>query len=530
MRRNKKLIFLSIVGVIVTTGLPILAAITLAHREAMADEHAHLSALARSALAGVDATTNQLRTGGAIVNRLSRQEACSDKGLTLMREIDLGSPLLQAVGYAEGRKMVCSSFAGRRMFDLGPAEMTTVLHAELRRNISLIDPNATYFTSTRGHFVGIVHKDLPLFSVSSEPGLRLGVFLWSNRQPLFNRGNVDHRLITADLADGSVFQSGDDIVAIAKSRQYDLGAIAVLPLSHVADHLRQTVLVLVPIGIFTGWLFSVGLIVVIRQRISMATMIRNGIKENEFFLLYQLVTNLSTGKVEGAEALIRWRHNSGHMVAPDNFIPAAEQADLMPMLTRHVLRLLARDVQGIPESYPDCHFAINFSAADIHRPDAIADLHNFVRQSGLGFDRIVIEATEHSFIDVNEANKNIAEMRQAGAKVAIDDFGIGYSSLAYLAQLDVDYLKIDKLFISALGTASATSRVASQIIQMAKSLDLKTVAEGVETEEQEKILRDLGVDLVQGYRYGVPMPIDDLIRYLRHEESRLQPGPLSPAR
>ncbi|WP_281347065.1 EAL domain-containing protein [Sphingomonas piscis] len=191
----------------------------------------------------------------------------------------------------------------------------------------------------------------------------------------------------------------------------------------------------------------------------------------------------------------------------------------MPQVAARVLELLVQDAKHILMLSPLCHFAVNFAAADLHRTNIFEEVSALVESSGIRFTSLVIEATERSLVEVERASESMQRLRAAGIKVAIDDFGTGYSSLAYLAQLEVDFLKIDKLFVQSLGTDSATSHVALRIIDMANDLSLSIVAEGVETKEQEQSLKELGVGHAQGYLYGRPMVLDDLLDDLRRQRA-----------
>ena len=517
MKWFNRLTALIVIGVCITTTAPIVAALALARNQALKREETYIKGFAKAALARTEMTGDQLVAGAARINGLSSSRVCSAKGLDLMREIDLESTLLQSVGRIDGNFMRCSSFGGTRAFDLGPPDLTSRSGTVFRTHVRLLDPNVSYLAVSKGGFVGIVHKDLALSFVDGTPGLKLSVFSWSTGKPLFARGQMAPIRFDAQRSEDKVSREGDQLVAVVRSKRYDLGAVATLPIAATAVYTREAAMLLIPLGVLTGIMLSALLVHFIRIRSSMPAMIRHALKANEFHLVYQPVVNLASGKTIGAEALIRWRRGHGDLIPPDVFIAVAEQAGLISLITERVLDLLAQDAGHVVRVAPNFHFAVNFAAADMHRTDILEKVRRFVLQSGITVDNLVIEATERSFVDVELARRTLRQLRAAGIKVAIDDFGTGYSSLGYLAQIEIDYLKIDKLFVHSLGTDSATSHVAGRIIEMAKDLNLEIIAEGIETSEQEALLKGFKVDYAQGYLFARPMPLEDLLQRLRAE-------------
>jgi sensor c-di-GMP phosphodiesterase-like protein len=508
-----------IVGVCITMALPVIAAIAIARNQAVEREARYIAGFARSALAIAEATNDQLVAGARQVNALPPEAVCSEQGIELLRRIDLSSTLLQAVGGVDGDIMRCSSFAGARPFNLGKADPTSPPLAAARTNVALIDSNTRYLTVSNGHFVGIIHKDLALSFVEQAPDLSVGVFTVSTRRPLLVRGPLSQRWITGDLTTDRLFRRGDHLVAIVRSKRYkNMAAVAAMPATATTGFVRDAALVLIPLGAIAGALLSYLLIRVLRTRFSMPAMIRQGLKAGEFRLHYQPVVDLKTGRAIGAEALLRWRRDDGSCIPPDVFIPVAEQAGIIGLVTARVLELLAADTRQVLRIAPDFHFAVNFAAADMHRPGVADEVTAFLAAAGLAPQNLVIEATERSLVDVDLARQTMRALRAIGIKVAIDDFGTGYSSLGYLAQLEIDFLKIDKLFVHALGTDSATSQVAARIIDMSKDLNLKIVAEGIETSLQAQLVTEMRVDRGQGFHFGRPMPIEDLLQHLRREK------------
>lgn len=517
MRGFNRLSWLIIIGVVITTALPILAAISLARQQGVESEREYVADLALRALARSEITGAQLGAAAKAMRALDPTQACGPQGLDLMRTIDLRSTMLQAVGWMDGDTMRCSSFSGDRAFELGPADFVSTNGSQHRVNVSLIDGDTSYLAVQAGQTVGIIHRELPLSFVDSIPGLRVSIFSWSHRRPLVARGLIPHELFTKKFTGDTVFRHRGELVAVAKSKRLDIAAIAMVPAGSGADNAARAALLLIPIGIFVGLLLSMLLVYVIRNRLSMSTMIRTALLQRKFHLLYQPIVELGTGRIVGAEALIRWDRGAAGEIPTDRFIDAAEEAGLVPLITAHVFELLVDDARQVLTLMPDFRVSVNLSASDLHRPSILAEVDQLFARSGMRGNNLVIEVTERSLLDIDRAREIIGRLRAMGVRLAIDDFGTGYSSLAYLTQLEADVLKIDKLFVQALGTESATSHVAARIIDMGKDLNLKIVAEGIETKRQERLLKRLGVQCAQGFLYGQAMEVEDLLLRLYYD-------------
>lgn len=500
--------------------IPVLVAIGVVHWEASQREKAQVIALSLQALRRSEETADQILAGSRLYDSLPESEACSVKGLALLRRIDLNSTLLQAAGHlGAGNVIDCSSVGGRQAIALGPPDFGTETGAINWTGVKLFDEARPYLVVSKGSFVGIVHKELPLAFVDNTPGMTVSTFNWSHRKPLIERGAIDPSWISPGLAENTFFRRNGHAVAVVRSKIYDIGSVAAVPLANTARFTSQVAMVLLPLGVIIGLLFATFLVGSMRARLSMPHMIRGALRSKEFHLLYQPVVDLATRRTIGAEALIRWTRPDGATIPPDHFIGIAEQAGVIGLITKRVLELLTTDIRRVLRVKADFHFAVNFSVADIHSSELLDDIQRFATHSGLPLNQLVVEATERSFVDVARANLTIQKLRAVGVKVAIDDFGTGYSSLSYLAHLDVDILKIDKLFVDALGTDAATSLVAERIIEMAKDLKLQMVAEGIETDAQAQWLKKLSVEYAQGYLFARPMPIEDLIRRMRAENA-----------
>lgn len=235
---------------------------------------------------------------------------------------------------------------------------------------------------------------------------------------------------------------------------------------------------------------------------SMSYAFRSALATPQVSLAYQPVVDLASGKQVGAEALLRWQRRDT-FVSPDLFIGAAEQAGIMKQVTARVLELVVQDAAAVLAGGSRGHISINLSAADLGSHATVARLQRLLEATRLPSECFWIEATERGFLGGDRARSVVAELRRMGFKVAIDDFGTGYSSLAVLDTFKLDILKIDKAFTASIGTGE--TKVIEHIIQLAKSLGLDLVAEGVETLEQAAFLQSQGVAFAQGWLFGRPV-------------------------
>jgi sensor c-di-GMP phosphodiesterase-like protein len=180
-----------------------------------------------------------------------------------------------------------------------------------------------------------------------------------------------------------------------------------------------------------------------------------------------------------------------------------------------VLSLIARDTDGYLAGRPDFHVAINVCAGDLQTRAIVGKLERLIAHCNASPSNFILEITERGFLDLDAARQVLKELRAHDIEVAIDDFGTGYSSLSYLESLHVDYLKIDRSFIEAIGTGAPTSQVVGHIIEMARTMRLRMIAEGIESEAQAAFVRSHKVQFAQGWSFGRPMPFADVLRFAR---------------
>jgi diguanylate cyclase (GGDEF)-like protein/PAS domain S-box-containing protein len=254
------------------------------------------------------------------------------------------------------------------------------------------------------------------------------------------------------------------------------------------------------------------------EHLMLSNGLRRAIGRDEFVLHYQPQISLATGLVTGVEALLRWNHPALGLVEPGRFIPVAEENALIVPIGEWVLREACRQaVSWTRGGLPEMTVAVNLSAVQFKRGDVEQSVMNALADSGLNPALLELELTESILLQNVESVLNcVKRLKQLDVKLSIDDFGTGYSSLSYLKRFDIDKLKIDQSFVRDLATDPDDAAIVQAIIQMARSLNLKTIAEGVETTQMLEQLRVFQCDEVQGYYFARPMPAAELEVFLRN--------------
>jgi diguanylate cyclase (GGDEF)-like protein/PAS domain S-box-containing protein len=252
-----------------------------------------------------------------------------------------------------------------------------------------------------------------------------------------------------------------------------------------------------------------------KQRLSLAAQLEAALANKEFVVFYQPIVNTATGKVERAEALLRWQRPGNGLTLPETFIPHAEESGLIRKIDAWVLERACRDAMDWRGDGSGPSVCVNLSAISLQQPDMIKIIAGALERTGLPAHRLNIEVTERAFVaDPHATRKTLDDIVALGVGLSLDDFGSGYSSLSHLTRFPINCIKLDRAFIERIGKDKATEELIRTLLGLAARLKLHVVAEGVEQPNQQTFLSAIGCDLMQGYRFVRPMPGDMLPDWL----------------
>lgn len=253
------------------------------------------------------------------------------------------------------------------------------------------------------------------------------------------------------------------------------------------------------------------------NNIELLAQVKNSIKKGHFELYYQPKINLSNNQIEVFEALIRWNHPQRGFISPVDFIPIVEQSSLIEPLTDWVVKQALTDINQFNQNNTAENYsiAVNISTRNLQHPNFTENLIECLDQYGVDPQRLSLEITETELMmEIEENIKKLQRLKDKGIKIYLDDFGKGYSSLKYLKELPVDYIKIDRYFIKSIGEDTSAENILHSMINMSHALNLEVVAEGIETKAQLDFLKDLKCDYAQGYYFAHPESKENIIKWL----------------
>lgn len=252
-------------------------------------------------------------------------------------------------------------------------------------------------------------------------------------------------------------------------------------------------------------------------RLNMISQLRNDFSNDCLELWYQPQLSLATGKVIGAEALLRWRTADGQFVSPAVFIPLAEYSGLIIEIGDWVIKQACLQLQSLEKSYADISISVNVSIPQFRQDNFVENIINTITEHKINPSKLELEITENILMDEPQIIIDaLTRLKSQGISIALDDFGTGFSSLSYLQKLPLDRLKVDRAFVTDI-EKEGQSVIAETIISLGKKMQLKVIAEGIEELGQQERLIELGCDEVQGFYYAKPMPAEDFIEFLQQQ-------------
>jgi len=270
-------------------------------------------------------------------------------------------------------------------------------------------------------------------------------------------------------------------------------------------------------------LFKTNMEAEVQKRLEVESELRRALELEEFRVYYQPMVALESGKIAGAEALVRWEHPKRGLLLPEEFLAVAEETGLIVQIGEGVLREACHQVRAWQQRYPtipSLTVSVNLSPRQLFRPELVAEI---LAETEIEPGSLQLEITEGMLAsnDVHSVNNTLSSLKDLSIQLAVDDFGIGYSSLSYLKRFPVDFMKIDRSFIAGLGQdadgASKDAEIVSAMVELTHALGLEAIAEGVETAKQLAQLRNMECDLAQGNYFSEPLPGEALADILAED-------------
>lgn len=503
MRRRNLIVSAVVVGAIVAV-LPLMLAFFLSYKLTIAGEKRKLDELADRGLR--NATAILMQASDTLTEfSLLAVAPCSEEHISRMRIATLNTRSVDKIVYFSHGLCRCTSWgivSGRETRQPPDVQLVNGMGMRQVTHPSGVGSTRMMEVSHSNHAVLVAaSRFLPMNAVGTT---RVAAFT-AKGTLIAAQPDMDVVLASA-LAKGAAvvegmrtplvsIASGDDIVVVASMSRPSAQMLAV-----------QLLWYWFPTGIIGSFLLVYGVRRLLLTRLSVYGELKAAIDRSELSVRYQPMFDLATGRCVGAEALLRWDSRESGRISPNVFIPLAEKHGLIGRITLQMLELVVQDMADMLALNRDMHVSVNLSVDDMKDGKLLKTLRRIVRTHNIRACQIWLEVTERSLWDVESTATFLTAVRKFGHVVTIDDFGTGYSGLLALQELPIDVLKIDKSFLKNIGKVHETQAVVPHIIRMAKALNLRIVAEGVESIEQVQYLREQGVDWGQGWWYAKAMP------------------------
>ena len=529
MKRKLIIVLASLVAL--AAGLtPVGTAIWLAYKTTVGKAEANLHAIAQTIAADTSQILLDIDQGLIALADLSYE--CTTDDINAMNTMAYDIPEISEIGLIRpDRKLVCTSWGpvsppikpglpkpagGFRL--LGPMEL------KLMQRYGLL---ALRLREDGSELGALIHPSVLIGRLGADLGEHGFAVLLRRADTHFFawNGNVpEMEMVESEIegGDGStqlraLFKDGIERTLFAVELEdfpgmYSVAAAADAWILH--DWIRMA-LILGAIGAGTSAILVFLVVGIMRRRLSLQGELERSLQRNEFEINYQPVIELQSGRCVGAEALISWVQPGGKRVRPDLFIPLAEDSGLIEPMTEWLMRQIRGELEDWLAHDRSLHVAINLSPCHFESDRILETTRQIFNDSEIQSHQVIYEITERGLVkEDNELARGVMkELRARKSHMALDDFGTGYSSLSYISSFPLDFLKIDKSFVETIGTDAVMAGLVDSIIDMAQRLELRTIAEGVETPAQANYLRDRGVNYAQGWFYSKGIPAAEFIRF-----------------
>ena len=491
--------------------LPMALIVYLSWLRTVDQEHARLERYAQRTLKNTQKSIDQ-GVKALLAMEAWKGKTCTPAHINEMRRVTFNARAVEEMGYFKDGYLRCTSWGQTSP----PVRELPLQDGSLGNGIDLtlqMKPQVTggepAVALKRGSYNVLVSSER-LADVIMNEGVRIAILRGTT--VLSELRAPDSQVVQRVAAAG--VQGLDDRFIFEVGKKDGWTVVLLEDRALLIDRLITELIWILPVGLFVGAFVVYMVVRLSRKRLSPLAELEIAVARREFMVHYQPIMDLKSGQCVGAEALVRWCRPDRTMVRPDLFIPLAEESGLILPITDQVMDAVGRDLGALLGKNRSLHVSINLCAADMKSGRFLPHLENMLLAAGIANHQVWLEATERGFIEIAAARTTLERARKRGYSIAIDDFGTGYSSLQYLQGLPTDTLKIDKSFVDAIGTTSAPSSVTSHIIDMAKTLGLTLVAEGVETEAQAEYLREHDVEFAQGWLFAKALPAHEFVAFV----------------
>jgi sensor c-di-GMP phosphodiesterase-like protein len=347
---------------------------------------------------------------------------------------------------------------------------------------------------------------------------QLIVFLSSQGTPLNSHARMSTRAGVVIGESGAPPQDSESrVTASLSSQRYGLHVTKSLPRANPSSN-RADMRTIGAVASGTlaillfGFLIAFRMLLPKRQADNPIAELERALQAGEFVPYFQPVVDIRSGRLRGAEVLMRWRKPDGSVVPPVSFIPLAESSGLIVEMTRALMRRVCDEAGSAFGRRPHLKVGFNLTARHFADEEIVRDVRDIFSDSPIRLSQVVLEVTERQPLDnLTDTRRVIAALQGLGVRIAIDDVGTGHSGLSYMLKLGVDIIKIDKMFVDAIGTERYSQTIIETLVELARTMNMEVIAEGVERIEQVEYLRRKGVCEAQGYVFAPPLPVNSYL-------------------